>query len=234
MRKSEITHATSAEPVPRKRSALEVLSAGPAREAHSPLSASPGRPLSPACPDLRVGERGGRRSRGVSVLLLALALPLSAQVTDGTVKSHQKISDTTATLAGLSNGTTYYYRITAMDSSGNDSDYSNEVNEVPVGLAGAWATKAAMPTARGLSLGVGVVNGILYAVGGNDGATVLNAVEAYDPLAGTWATKAAMPTARDRLAVGVVNGILYAVGGYSGSGSSGFATVEAYDPGTDT
>ncbi|MCH7938800.1 MAG: fibronectin type III domain-containing protein [Candidatus Marinimicrobia bacterium] len=44
------------------------------------------------------------------------------------------INDTTATIPGLSNGTTYYYRITAVDSAGNESGYSNEVNAVPAGL----------------------------------------------------------------------------------------------------
>ncbi|MCH7573898.1 MAG: fibronectin type III domain-containing protein [Candidatus Marinimicrobia bacterium] len=47
------------------------------------------------------------------------------------------LNDTTATLTGLLNGTTYYYRITAADSSGNESAYSSEVSETPVGLV-AW------------------------------------------------------------------------------------------------
>ena len=33
------------------------------------------------------------------------------------------LNDTTATLAGLSNGSTYHYRITAVDGSGNESAY---------------------------------------------------------------------------------------------------------------
>ena len=45
-----------------------------------------------------------------------------------------KLNDTTATISGLTNGTTYYYRITAVDSSGNESAYSNEVSGTPVGL----------------------------------------------------------------------------------------------------
>src|SRR5439155_16355573 len=93
---------------------------------------------------------------------------------------------------------------------------------------------APMPTARH-GLGVGVVNGILYAVGGaanNDGSGFLNVVEAYDPSTNTWTTKAPMPTARQGFAeVGVVNGILYAIGGYNGAI---LQTVEAYNPGTDT
>ena len=100
-----------------------------------------------------------------------------------------------------------------------------------------WSSKARMPTGRE-SLGAGVANGVLYAVGGYSAAytptggytseSYLATVEAYDPVANSWTTKAPMPTALSNLSVGVANGVLYAVGGF---GSSGFihATV-AYDP----
>jgi N-acetylneuraminic acid mutarotase len=98
-------------------------------------------------------------------------------------------------------------------------------------IANTWTTKAPMPTAR-CGLAVGVVNGILYAVGGTDNrGTAFATVEAYDPATDTWTTKAPMPTPRYWLGVGVVNGVLYAVGG----GNTAFlATVEAYDPATNT
>ncbi len=44
------------------------------------------------------------------------------------------ISDTTRTVGGLTNGTTYYFRITAVDSAGLESGYSNEVNAKPFGV----------------------------------------------------------------------------------------------------
>jgi len=99
-------------------------------------------------------------------------------------------------------------------------------------VSNTWTAKASMPTARG-SLGVGVMNGILYAVGGT---APNNVVEAYDPVANTWTTKAPMPTTRSGLGVGVLNGVLYAVGGvYSPGSTSGFMnTVEAYDATTNT
>ncbi len=40
-------------------------------------------------------------------------------------------NDTTVTLINLSNGTTYHYYITAVDSSGNESNYSDEVSAMP-------------------------------------------------------------------------------------------------------
>ncbi|MCK9206896.1 MAG: FG-GAP-like repeat-containing protein, partial [Salinivirgaceae bacterium] len=44
------------------------------------------------------------------------------------------IADTSKVITGLTNGVTYYFRITAVDSSGLESDYSNEVTVTPVGL----------------------------------------------------------------------------------------------------
>ena len=97
-----------------------------------------------------------------------------------------------------------------------------------------WTTRAAMPTAR-TNAGLAAVNGILYVVGGSDGGT-LATLEAYDPVTDTWTTKAPMPTARHSPGVAVVNGILYVVGGATGAEPTHgtLATVEAYDPATDT
>ena len=41
------------------------------------------------------------------------------------------IGDTTRTITGLANGTTYYFRTTAVDSAGLESAYSNEVSAMP-------------------------------------------------------------------------------------------------------
>ena len=102
-----------------------------------------------------------------------------------------------------------------------------------------WTAKAPMPTARS-SLGIGVANGILYAVGGAGGypdPPFLSTVEAYDPTTNTWTTKARMPTGRSSLAVAVANGILYAVGGAGCCDlghNTGLSTVEAYNTTTNT
>src|SRR5437016_9483372 len=100
-----------------------------------------------------------------------------------------------------------------------------------LGQGGTWTAKAPMPSPRH-GLAVGVVNGVLYAVGGFHLNDQLSTVEAYDPIKNTWKAKVPMPTARSDLAVGVVNGILYAVGGESYKAGH-LATLEAYDPATD-
>jgi N-acetylneuraminic acid mutarotase len=104
------------------------------------------------------------------------------------------------------------------------------------GQGGRWAARAPMLTPRSFH-GVGVVNGILYAVGGAtlSGRDYLDTVEAYDPITNRWTVKARMPTPREGLAVGVVNGILYTLGGISAPvGGRILDMVEAYDPRTDT
>lgn|SRR5437667_9891332 len=64
-------------------------------------------------------------------------------------------------------------------------------------VSDCWTTKAPLATPRH-HLAVGVVNGVLYAVGGYGGyyGPPLNVVEAYNPVANAWATKAPMPTPR--------------------------------------
>ena len=102
-----------------------------------------------------------------------------------------------------------------------------------------WSTKENMPTAR-YSLSSSVVDGKIYAIGGLVGEAgdykPTSVVEMYDPLTDTWTKKKSMPTARYGLATTVVNGKIYAIGGateYDVSISS-VATVEEYDPITDT
>ena len=66
----------------------------------------------------------------------------------------------------------------------------------------SWRTMARMPTARS-GLGVAVVEGKIYAIGGSNPG-YLGTNEMYDPETDTWTTKASMPNPRCRFAIAVV------------------------------
>ncbi len=53
----------------------------------------------------------------------------ASTLTDST--SAGNLNDTTKTIAGLTNGTTYYFRITTLNSADNESQFSNEVSVTP-------------------------------------------------------------------------------------------------------
>ena len=65
------------------------------------------------------------------------------------------------------------------------------------------------------SVGVGVLDGLLYAVGGYNGQTTVNTVERYNPRTEEWTMISEMTAARSMLGVASLNGQLYAVGKYS-------------------
>jgi N-acetylneuraminic acid mutarotase len=101
----------------------------------------------------------------------------------------------------------------------------------------SWTFKAPMPGGQRSTMGVAVVNGILYVVGGqqadsgpNAGMTTL--VEAYDPVTNTWTTKAPLPSVRYTMAIGAIDGIVYVAGGGDPFGPLG--SVLAFDPATNT
>jgi N-acetylneuraminic acid mutarotase len=100
----------------------------------------------------------------------------------------------------------------------------------------SWTTKKPMPTARG-GLGVAVVNGKIYAIGGSNEDVQLAVNEEYNPVTDTWTTKASMPTARSGFAIAVYQSKIYCIGGTTGDSDnfvSGFTGVtEVYDPATD-
>lgn len=98
-----------------------------------------------------------------------------------------------------------------------------------------WAAKAPMPTAR-WALGVGAINGKLYAVGGLGPCSPCNAVstlEVYDPSTDSWQTRTPMPDALGGVGAAVIDGKLYVTGGYRTPdiyGSTAVASVYMYDP----
>ncbi len=101
----------------------------------------------------------------------------------------------------------------------------------------SWVPREPMPTARG-GLGVAVVNGKIYAIGGSNADTQLGVTEEYNPVTDTWAAKSPMPTPRSGFAVAVYQNRIYCIGGTirdSENYVSGITGVtEVYDPLTDT
>uniref|UniRef100_A0A3B4G8K5 Kelch like family member 2 n=1 Tax=Pundamilia nyererei TaxID=303518 RepID=A0A3B4G8K5_9CICH len=81
------------------------------------------------------------------------------------------------------------------------------------------------------SSGVGVLKGLLYAVGGHDGPLVRKSCEVYDPATNSWRQVADMNMCRRNAGVCAVNNVLYVVGG--DDGSCNLASVEFYNPITD-
>lgn len=96
----------------------------------------------------------------------------------------------------------------------------------------SWTQKSDMQTPRRM-LGVAVLSGAVYAIGGGDygGASPTKSVEKYEPATDTWVFVAPLNIARSRIGTTVSNGNIYVFGGYDGSQT--LRTIEVYDPSGD-
>jgi len=98
-----------------------------------------------------------------------------------------------------------------------------------------WTAKTDLPAGGG-NLAATVYNDSIYTFGGSTYSpwSGFSHVYAYNPQTDTWSSpKQSMPTARFGLQTYLVNGKIYAIGGAQ-NGYSALATVEVYDPVTDT
>jgi N-acetylneuraminic acid mutarotase len=91
-----------------------------------------------------------------------------------------------------------------------------------------WTTKASA-TARHSPVG-GVINGKLYAVGGQTAGGTTNINEEYTPGSNTWASKAVHPTNITEGAGSIVNNTLHTLGGSTTGGGAATTTHQQYDP----
>lgn len=89
-----------------------------------------------------------------------------------------------------------------------------------------WSEATGMIVRR-QQLGVGVLDGKVYAVGGSDGSLRLSSVECFDTSTNFWSFVAPMSTCRSGVGVGVLGGAMYAAGGYDGRAC--LNTVERFD-----
>ena len=99
----------------------------------------------------------------------------------------------------------------------------------------SWGTKSGMQTAR-MELGVCVVNGKIYALGGcsTHGGTPIKTIEEYDPATDSWTYKKPMPSPRNYAAYGVIDNKVYVAGGSEAGYKPPSNKLEIYDPATDT
>ncbi|XP_078580773.1 kelch-like protein 18 [Branchiostoma floridae x Branchiostoma japonicum] len=79
-------------------------------------------------------------------------------------------------------------------------------------------------------VGVAVLAGKLYAIGGYDGEVRLSTVEEFDAETGKWSLTTGMNSKRSALGAATLVGKLYVCGGYDGISS--LSSVECYDPDT--
>ena len=82
-----------------------------------------------------------------------------------------------------------------------------------VSSAGTWEVGENLMPARRWGLGTSVVNGRIYAIGGQDDTPEVSKVEEYDTEKDAWTEKKSMPTGRFRLATAAIGGKIYAMGG---------------------
>jgi N-acetylneuraminic acid mutarotase len=126
---------------------------------------------------------------------------------------------------------------------------TNTLQATAVGLSGsplvfsatgsAWTARASMPTGR-WTAAAGVINGLLYVVGGSDATSSTaskRANEAYDPMTDAWVAKAPIQNGAGLAyaGAGVIAGKLYVVGGcfFSDCIPGNTNALEVYDPVAD-
>ncbi|XP_075061432.1 kelch-like ECH-associated protein 1A isoform X2 [Mixophyes fleayi] len=94
-------------------------------------------------------------------------------------------------------------------------------------ITNQWTSRAPMNVARN-RVGVAVIDGAIYAVGGSCGSEHHKNVERYDPEVNQWTAVASMNVARIGAGITSCCGLLYAVGGFDGDNR--LNTVECYHP----
>ncbi|NXT58583.1 KLH18 protein, partial [Pluvianellus socialis] len=118
------------------------------------------------------------------------------------------------------------YAVGGLNSAGD----SLNVVEVFDPIANRWEKCQPMTTARS-RVGVAVVNGLLYAIGGYDGQLRLSTVEVYNPEMDSWSKVESMNSKRSAMGTVVLDGQIYVCGGYDGNSS--LNSVESYSPETN-
>ncbi|XP_078467222.1 kelch-like protein 24 isoform X1 [Lampetra fluviatilis] len=96
-----------------------------------------------------------------------------------------------------------------------------------------WQEMAQMNVARS-ELGLAMLDGFVFAVGGWEGSSRLDSVEGYDPSTNCWQFVAPMRMAVTSPAVVALDGLLYVTGGAVLEDGDGIELVQVYNPKMDT
>jgi hypothetical protein len=106
-------------------------------------------------------------------------------------------------------------------------DASNQnptgINEAYDSATNTWATKLPMPTPRG-DVGVALLNGLIYVVGGSTVNAPVSTVETYDVASQSWANAIPLPARRPMAYAFAANGVLYVTAGNLCQGSTCYGT----------
>ncbi|XP_060581169.1 kelch-like protein 3 [Ruditapes philippinarum] len=95
-----------------------------------------------------------------------------------------------------------------------------------------WMEMVPMNMARS-ELGMAMLDGHVYAIGGWDGSSRLDSVERYNPVLNTWSFIPPMKIALTSPAVVALKGLLYVTGGAVLEDGDGIDLVQCYNPRTD-
>uniref|UniRef100_A0A667WXV9 Kelch like family member 2 n=1 Tax=Myripristis murdjan TaxID=586833 RepID=A0A667WXV9_9TELE len=132
-----------------------------------------------------------------------------------------------------STGSLIHFTVEAYNPSGNTWSYIAEMGtrRSGAGVCLCQCVCLCVACVHHYMCGVGVLKGLLYAVGGHDGPLVRKSCEVYDPASNSWRQVADMNMCRRNAGVCAVNNLLYVVGG--DDGSCNLASVEFYNPNSD-
>jgi len=121
-----------------------------------------------------------------------------------------------------------FYLIGGRNNSSNGNMDSDSVERYDP-FHNEWSKVASLTVPRN-RLGIGVVDGVVYAVGGSDGMMHLNSAETYDIEEDKWTQLSPMTAKRIGVAVAVLDRCLYAIGGFDNE--KRLRSVECYCPDT--
>lgn len=134
-------------------------------------------------------------------------------------------------LSQLSQGVTYFWRVTATDEKGASSPQS-VVSRFTVGtFRFGWRDRMSMPSSR-TSVASVVSADRLYVLGGISDLGVLDICEVYDPAGDSWTAIASLLSPRAYASAVEYQGMVFILGGETSQDQ--LAIVESYDPLTNT